>query len=58
MSDYYALSHKLVIKTGKFVPRREYDLISFYKEVKERWKIIGVEFDTEDHLIIFHIVEE
>ena len=59
MSDHFALSHESVVSTGTIVPRREYDLIEFYKKVKQdpRFdKIIGVEFDEEIHTVVFHII--
>ena len=59
MSDHYALSHESVVSTGAVVPRREYDLIEFYKKVKRdpRFvKIIGVKFDEENHMVVFHVI--
>jgi len=59
LSDYYALSYEIVVKTGTSVPRREYELIEFYKVVKRdprNLKIIGVEFDEEGHMVIFHVI--
>ena len=59
MSDHFALSHESVVSTGTVVPRREYDLIEFYKKVKQdsRFvKIIGVEFDEEEHMVVFHVI--
>jgi len=59
MSDYYALSHEEVIKTAYCVPRREFDLVEFYKVLKndKRFRIIGVEFDINRHMIIFHVIK-
>ena len=59
MEDYYALSHEQVVKTGTTVPRREFDLIEFYKKVKKDPRFaafIGVEFDIDGHMIVFHVI--
>lgn len=56
MSDSYALTFDWMVKTGTTVPRREFDLIEFYKKVRETHLIIGVEFDVGGHMVIFHVV--
>jgi hypothetical protein len=40
--------------TGEY-PLRNFDVIEFYKVIKEKQKIIFISFDIENHIISFHV---
>ena len=44
----------MVFATDSEIPRREFDLIEFYKKVKQKFDIMMVEFDEENHIVMFH----
>jgi len=58
LREYYALSHEHVVARDWVIPRREYELLEFYKKVKKKAKIIGIEMDEEGHMIVFHIKDK
>lgn len=47
----------LTLKKGE-VGRREFDLIEFYKKVKEKHHVLTVEFDEENHIVSFGVTED
>ena len=58
MTDIYLREDLTEAHSTGDVPRREYDLIEFYKEVKERWEIVAVEFNEEGHRVSFKVREK
>lgn len=40
------------------VPIREWDLIEFYKKVKEKHNIVAVEFDIDNHSVSFVVCDK
>jgi len=58
MTDRYIRADLAVCATETEVPRREFDLIEFYKEVKKKMDITMVEFDEESHIVSFHGVKK
>jgi len=57
MTDFYCFWN-CPIETGLSIPRREFDLIEFYKLIKKTNTIISVELNTEEHMIIFHVKQK
>lgn len=55
---WYIRSDLKEARFSKQIPRREYDLIEFLKEVKEKYEILTVEFDEKNHMVSFGVVEK
>lgn len=45
------------VAVSRLVPRREFDLIEFLKNVKQNYEIVAIEIDYENHIIEFAIRE-
>jgi len=58
MVERYIKEGALGYSVESEVPRREFDLIEFYKKLKEKHIITGVEFDEENHCITFLVIKK
>lgn len=45
-------------QTSGSVPRREWDLIEFYKLTKQKYDVVTVTFDVENHTVEFGVREQ
>ena len=53
MKEIYVLNEAGDFKIDSEVPRREFDLVEFYKKVKKTHYIYAIEIDEEAHIISF-----
>jgi len=57
MKKYY-VSTDIEIETGICIPRREFDLIEFYKKIIKDNTIVTIEFNVEGHMVVFHVLKK
>jgi len=53
MVDRYIKENIVIYAVATEVPRREFNLIEFYKIVKKKIHISAIEFDVENHTVSF-----